>query len=235
VDFEVMYNRVHESATWYVVEGGGSGVGGEGIDAKEHSQHGKVHHNYVYNLSRLGLYVDAWNSHDLEDIEVYQNVVHECLNGMAVGAEDGGTVAGINIHDNLFFDNGGAGVVLFSWGRNGVKKDVRICNNTIVNNRGTGIALGSETSEDIEVCNNIVFRNRQKAYDAGSASNITEKGNLFDVDPKFVDIRRGDFRLQADSPAIDAAAEAAGPALDLCDKPRISDNAMDVGCFEYQK
>ena len=46
VDFEVAYNHVYDS-------------GKEGIDIKETSKHGKVHHNLVNNVLRQGIYVDA--------------------------------------------------------------------------------------------------------------------------------------------------------------------------------
>lgn len=235
VGFEVMYNRVHEPKTYTQPEGGGTGVGGEGIDAKEHSQNGSIHHNYVYNLTRLGLYVDAWNSLDLMNIKVHNNVVHDCLNGMAVGAEDGGTVAGIDIYNNLFYKNRGSGIVLFSWGHNGIKKNIRIYSNTICNNEGTGIALGTETSENVEVFNNLAVRNGKNDFSAGTAKDVTQGGNLFGKNPELVDMGRCDYRLTADSPAIDAAVEYAVPSIDMDDRPRVSGEKMDVGCFEYRK
>jgi hypothetical protein len=234
VGFEVMYNRVHEPATYSRPEGG-TGVGGEGIDAKEHSQNGSIHHNYVYNLGRPGIYVDAWNSLDLENVKIYNNIVHDCFNGMAVGAEDGGTVTGLDIHGNLFYNNRGSGIVLFSWGRNGIKKDIRIYGNTICYNEGTGIAMGTETSENIQIFNNLAIRNGKNDFSAGTARNVTEGGNIFGKNPKLVDAERSDFRLLPESPAIDAAVEYTVPTIDLDDRPRVSGKAMDVGCFEHGK
>jgi hypothetical protein len=45
--FEVAYNHIHHGFK-------------EGIDVKEVSAHGVVHHNYVHDMLRQGLYVDAW-------------------------------------------------------------------------------------------------------------------------------------------------------------------------------
>ena len=47
VSFEVAYNHVYDSDK-------------EGIDIKETSKRGKVHHNLVHNVDKLGIYVDAW-------------------------------------------------------------------------------------------------------------------------------------------------------------------------------
>jgi hypothetical protein len=53
--FEVKNNRVHN---------GGPGTnGGEGIGIKDGSSNGKVYNNLVYDLMRVGIYVDAWNKH----------------------------------------------------------------------------------------------------------------------------------------------------------------------------
>ncbi len=232
VDFEVAYNRVHESGTWERVEGKHSGVGGEGIDAKEHSQNGKIHHNYVYNLSRLGIYIDAWDAQDLRNVEVYNNVVHDCLNGIAIGAEQGGTVAGLKIYNNVLYRNRGAALELFSWGKNGRKRDIKIYNNTICNNQGTGITLGTELSENIEVFNNIAVKNGKRDFSAGTAVNVTEGGNIFGRNPRFVDMDRGDFRLTAESPAIDTGEGQALGDRDMGDGPRVVGEKVDAGAYE---
>lgn len=233
VNFEVKYNRVHESGTWALVEGNNSGVGGEGIDAKEHSSNGSIHHNRVYNLSRLGIYVDAWDAKDNKNIEVYSNIVHDCLNGIAVGAEQNGTVTGLKIYNNLLYNNHGPGVVLFSWGKNGIKRDIKIYNNTICNNKGTGITLGTETSENIEVFNNIAVRNGRMDFSAGKAVNVTTGGNIFAKNPKFVDMARADYTLLPGSVAIDAGAADALGQRDLRDASRVVGERVDAGAFEY--
>ena len=70
---EIFKNHVHHN---------GPGTnGGEGIDVKQGSHDGDVHHNYVHNLpKRLGIYVDAYEKHTY-NINVYQNKVHDCADG----------------------------------------------------------------------------------------------------------------------------------------------------------
>ena len=241
--FEVAYNRVHESGTWEVSEPGGSGVGGEGIDVKEGSAHGTVHHNYVYNLSRCGLYVDAWAS-DLEDVAVYNNVVHDCMHGQGLGCEGGGTLKNIRIYNNLFYDNIHYGVGISSWGEDGEKDNILISNNTIYRNGNSGIELGSERHKNIEVLNNILYQNHPQ-YEGDSihkgnlttkgAKNVVIKNNLIGEDPQFMDLPHGDFRLKASSPAIDAGTAAITIEIDGNDQARVSGNSIDLGAFEFQQ
>src|SRR5260370_12608345 len=75
VDFEVAYNHVYDSDK-------------EGIDVKETSSRGKVHHNHVHNLHRQGIYVDAWFG-KIDDIEIFSNVIHDCAGaGFVLSAEN---------------------------------------------------------------------------------------------------------------------------------------------------
>ena len=95
-DFEIAYNEVFDRLE-------DTNNGGEGIDTKEACRNGKVHHNHVHDLVRLGIYCDAFGS-QLENIEIFANTVHDCRAGIAVACEAGGTARGIRIHDNLVRD-----------------------------------------------------------------------------------------------------------------------------------
>jgi hypothetical protein len=66
--FEVRYNHIHDCVP--------GTDGKEGLSVKDASSHGKVYGSHVYNLNRVGIYVDAEAEH-LFDVEVYQNVVHD--------------------------------------------------------------------------------------------------------------------------------------------------------------
>ncbi|MDX2277977.1 MAG: choice-of-anchor Q domain-containing protein [Saprospiraceae bacterium] len=59
-------------------------------------------------------------------------------------------------------------------------------------------------------------------------------GNLYNVDPQFVDIDNLDFHLQACSPLVDAGDNtvAAPGDLDLEGNPRILNNTIDIGPLE---
>src|SRR5262249_19787428 len=63
VDFEVAYNLIYESL--------------KGIDIKETTKRGRVHHNLVHDVVSPGIYVDAWFG-DLRTIEIFSNIVRNC-------------------------------------------------------------------------------------------------------------------------------------------------------------
>jgi len=260
--FEVAYNEVHEPGTYAINEDGGTGSGGEGIDAKEEGcQFGTIHHNYVYNIERGAIYCDAWNGQKYGDIDVYNNVIHDCKGGLAVAGEAGGKATNMRFYNNLIFNVDYVGFGLSSWGINGKKSNISFFNNTLYNCRGLGIKLGNQNHDSIFVYNNIAFGNgpsvekkideSEVAYEAlsykkvkkesstgdfnpGDATNVFVEGNLFGIDPEFVDPTNLNFTLQEKSPAIDIHMGFDTPTLDLGNRPRKSGKKVDAGAYEYQ-
>jgi len=156
--FEVARNHVHHCHK-------------EGIDVKETSRHGIVHHNYIHNMKRQGLYADSWFGM-LGDVEFHHNVVHDCEWGIAISAESGvgapSRVVDLRIHHILLYNNRASGVFFSVWGSDLWREDVAIWNNTIVNN-GTvvhwagptgGIDIRSRNVRRLTIVNNIVSHNR---------------------------------------------------------------------------
>ena len=102
--FEVAYNLVRDGQK-------------EGIDIKEASQEGTVHHNVVQRVKRQGLYVDSWSG-VLRDVEVFNNIVYGGGGaGFVISVEDGIGAKDIEVHHNLFYDNWGTGVLFGRWGK----------------------------------------------------------------------------------------------------------------------
>ena len=157
--FEIAYNHVYDSDK-------------EGIDIKETSRHGTVHHNYVHNVARQGLYVDNWGNL-LEDVEIYENIVHDCKGaGLIISVENGQLAQNIRIHHNLIYDNLGTGLLFSRWG-DGPRKNIKIYNNTIHHNGygkpnpgetyhwiTGGLYLYSDNLQDIGIKNNIFSDNK---------------------------------------------------------------------------
>jgi hypothetical protein len=97
--FEVAYNTVFDRLT-------DPNNGGEGIDVKNASSNGSVHHNRVYDLFRVGI---------------------------NVASEEGGTVDRVRIHDNGFADcRNGPGIRLAGYLDNGPLREVDVFNTTVV-------------------------------------------------------------------------------------------------------
>ena len=139
---------------------------------------------------------------------------------------------------------------------------VRIVNNTLVRSSGypglditansslggtgnsvSGVAVlntifqGSGTDVSGDVKPDVRFSITSMPGFAGVNGNIA-------ADPRFVDPARGDFRLRAGSPAVDAGTGEGAPATDLDDRARFDDPAtpnrgagappyVDIGAYEY--
>lgn len=153
--FEVAYNHVHHGHK-------------EGIDIKESSQRGRVHHNYIHDMPRQGLYIDSWGSL-LESVEMDSNVVHDCRGaGFALSAEGEGAIArDISLHHNLIYNNWGTGILFSTWGNDGPRENIKIYNNTVHHNGfgkpnpgeqyhwiTGGLYLFSDRLQDVEIHHN---------------------------------------------------------------------------------
>lgn len=238
--FEVAWNHVYDCQK-------------EGIDVKETASFGKVHHNYIHNCKRQGLYIDGWFG-ELQDIEMFENVVHDCEAGIAVSSEEGPDTRNLRIHHNLIYNNRATGIFFSRWGADNPRKDVEVYNNTFYQN-GWGPAFEGNPQywltggcyfyttniRDIIIRNNIFSRNFP--FEIGHSGrfktgwmedknividyNLIHDVNVYNYpmyletwlndsvysikgthavlkEPLFVNPEEGDFRLQDNSPAIDA-------------------------------
>jgi len=249
--FEVAYNTVFDRLT-------DPSDGGEGIDAKNACLNGKIHHNLVYDLIRMGIYMDAY-SNDLSNVEVYANTVHDCGAGITVASEQGATVNGVQIHDNLVRDcRGGPGIRLAGYDGNGPLQNVDVYQNTVARCGKTNsasiwedcallIEASNSTNINLNVRNNILSQNNtntlfirtknqpyltldRNLLDGVAASGVTGS-NAIIADAHFVDAAANDFHLATNSPAIDAALGAPLATLDHDDLLRPA--AGDLGAFEW--
>lgn len=138
--FEAAWNRVHHCQK-------------EGIDVKEVSRNGVVHHNYVYELDRQGLYVDAWFGL-LENVAFHSNVVHNCEWGMIVSAEgNGAELRGVQVVNNLITDNRASGFYLGTWGNDGPRRGVLVEHNTFWRNGSPSHWAGATGNIDVRARN----------------------------------------------------------------------------------
>jgi hypothetical protein len=179
--FEVAYNHIYDCDK-------------EGIDVKGSSKHGTVHHNYIHNLARQGLYVDNWGA-PLEDIELYENVVHDSKGaGIAISVEDGKLTNDIKIHHNLIYNNLGTGIFFSRWGGDGFRKNIKVYNNTIHHNGygkpkpeetyywiTGGVYLFSDNLQDVDIVNNIISENMgfQIGYNDSYLKNNKDINSVF--------------------------------------------------------
>ncbi|MEO0927681.1 MAG: Calx-beta domain-containing protein [Cyanobacteria bacterium J06643_13] len=90
----------------------------------------------------------------------------------------------------------------------------------------------------IDISNNII--EGTIGFNSSRVSSLNDLGesaedNLLDVNPLFVDADEGDFRLQLDSPGVDAGNnDLADPDdTDVAGNPRVYTDEVDIGAYEY--
>lgn len=247
--FTISNNLIHD--------GGDPEYGGEGIDVKYGASNGKIYNNHVYNLSSVGIYVDAWDQY-ARDIDVFNNLVHD-INGACIGVsgEAGGIAERINIYNNIVYRSQLSGILVPTYG-SGPIRDVKIINNTSYNNAHGGIDIGywDGPLTNITVRNNIFSKSQSWQIRLKSASNIKNividhnlidgfrgfrDGSFYETrgvdyvegDPKFVDASNGDFHLQGSSPAIDKGSSSGAPGTDYDGRSRPRGSGYDIGAYEY--
>lgn len=134
--FEVCYNHLHDCYK-------------EGIDCKEVSRHGTIHHNLVHDVPRQAYYTDAWFGL-LEDVEFHSNTAYKCMWGFAISVEGKGSeLRNVRFHHNLIYNMTGAGVLFGMWGNNLLRSDIHIYNNTFYHCGSPQVFSGGVGSIDI--------------------------------------------------------------------------------------
>ncbi|MCP4660710.1 MAG: DUF1565 domain-containing protein [bacterium] len=247
--FEVRDNWVHD--------GGPGSIGGEGIDVKDGSSNGVVYGNRVESLTRLGIYIDAWDKHTY-NIDVYQNTVSDCAaDGFAVASEAGGLLENVRIFNNVAYHNKWLGLTVAGWGApvpSHPIQDLTVINNTFHANGwsewGGGISVENPDAVGVVLRNNIVSQNLsfQIQVDSGVPMPTTDN-NLIDGfrgvpgeirgseyeegDPGFENPSTPDHHLTEGSPAIDTGSAVAAPADDFDGTPRPQGSGVDMGAFEF--
>lgn len=235
VDFEISYNEVFN--------GGDPINGGEGIDVKEGCKNGTINDNYIHNLTRRGIYIDAggllgFTPPLTTNIKVYNNISINNYrdgsalgtHGMAIMTEGSGDVTDIEVYNNFFINNDADGFMIYKHpAGTGSVSNIKITNNTLYGNARHGILINFEGAEDIDVRNNIAYGNTNTnlSFQAGS---YVESNNLTS-DPLFDNISELNFKITGMSPAVNAGTDTNAPNYDFEGEPRIQ--GIDIGADQY--
>ncbi len=221
----------------------------EGIDIKEGARNVRVFGNLIRDVERQGLYTDAWNRETF-NIVFSGNVVRDCGFGLAAGSETGGLLHDVSFVNNIVCNCEGPGLVVASWGRGDEHPmdGVRFINNTLYK---AGTRWGGAAALDDGQAKNVIVRNNIFAdcgAPTGLARNVPEgwhyDHNLFTAkgpgqgtdavigDPRFVDAKACNLRIQEGSAAVDAGSPDDAPALDIDGQKRPAGKAVDIGADE---
>jgi hypothetical protein len=168
-----------------------AGEGGEGIDAKGGCFNGEISNNYIHDIARVGIYLDA-GSHEEYNIRVFSNKVVRCGGGLSVAGELGGHIRDIYLYNNLLVDNTRSGVV-FQNIMNGRFSNIYIVNNTFFNNGQVGFAgeIGNfsqnELNTNLQIVNNIFYNKtdnfRFSIFHNLAAPHVIHNNLYFDFKP----------------------------------------------------
>lgn len=222
--------------------------GDEGIDFKEGVRDSAIYGNYIHNLSDKAIYIDGGSDPrdpQITNIQIYNNVMTNLPSaGIVVTTEGLGDVDGVLIFNNVVFNVTGDGYRVYDHpGGNqagGTVRNVTMINNTAYN---TGTEVGGGFRVDHPTASGIIFRNNiawnNNDYDMrGEAGTIMqnnlcrEPGCLIQEDPAFASAAANDFRLTAQSPALDQGLAQGAPALDILGIVRPQGAGIDLGAYE---
>lgn len=177
-----------------VHDNGNDAKGGEGIDIKQGSHDVLVEGNTVYNNTKVGIYVDAWDK-PTYNILINKNKVYGTgKSGITLGSECGGPLRNVTISNNLVYNNTRHGINIGIWGdvfgqcgspapTPGNINSVKIVNNTIVANgqnginytRDIGVPIHPEFG-NIYIANNLIHDNGHKTLNFKGCP-ISHNGN----------------------------------------------------------
>ena len=186
----------------------------------------RVENSTIYQNGGTGVHLYAGSS------TVNDNVVHG--NWIASNARAGRWGPGISvnngarnrIYNNMVMDNVRGIQVDYS------AAETDIYNNTIYANTREGIFIGAG-SADADVRNNIIYGNSGANY-SEDGTRTTHSHNLIGVNPGFVNAGAGDYRLRADSLAVNAGMILPLVTVDHEGTPRPQHGAFDIGAFEFK-
>jgi hypothetical protein len=203
-----------------------------------------------YDFGYDGGFVEVFNQGD--NSYIHHNYAKNTVGFIELGARGGGSAQNVTIAYNVMVNVDAAGC--FNTGINAITvTNFKFENNTFVNTANDGLGDQVFTCTDdysaLQVRNNIFYSNLQIANNG----NFTHTNNLYYIvnqisgsgvgytlgrhektgNPLFVNVRAGDFHLQAGSPAIDAGIDL-GYTKDFGDNTIPVGIAPDMGAYEYR-
>jgi len=129
---------------------------------------------------------------------------------------------GNQVYGNVFYNFNDTGIAMRG-------TNTKVWNNTLHSTVSGSKGILVECSSGCELRNNIIITNSSPI--SGSAG--TTISNSLTTDPKFVDAGKSNFRLNAQSPAIDKGITLSQVATDVDGTRRPQGSAYDIGAYEY--
>jgi hypothetical protein len=223
-----------------ITQSGADSLGGEGIDFKEGVSGGQIHGNYVHDINKVAIYLDAGGvgigPGGITNINISGNLVANITNGagIEVGTEGPGNVSGVNVFNNVVRGSRNALLLYAHPAGSGTVTNVTVVNNTAYLNNAYGIRIDypAARASGLVARNNISHLNAYGNYSVNGGAAVSADHNLLGIDPLFVNAVAGDLRLRAGSPAVDAGSPTGAPAVDFAGISRPQGAIFDIGAYE---
>lgn len=136
------------------------------------------------NATSYGLYTDG-----ARDVLFDRNIIFDSQGGIEVGAEERVPrypAQNITVTNNLVFNNSKHGITIGGYNTSvGTVKNVKLYNNTTINNGGSlGKELNISVVDGLDIRNNIFFKNTagtliNNSFDSNYTKNLTFKNNIY--------------------------------------------------------
>ncbi|HKQ57079.1 MAG TPA: choice-of-anchor Q domain-containing protein [Candidatus Eisenbacteria bacterium] len=223
-----------------ITQTGNTSLGGEGIDFKEGVFGGQIQGNYVHDIEKVAIYLDAAGvgigPGGVESINISGNLVANITNGagIEVGTEGRGSLRDINVFNNVVRGAKNALLLYAHPSGTGTATGVSFINNTVYLNSAYGIRIDypAARASGLVARNNISHLNAYGNYSVSGSPAVAADHNLLGIDPLFVNAVAGDLRLRAGSPAVDAGSPTGAPAVDFAGISRPQGAIFDIGAYE---
>jgi parallel beta-helix repeat protein len=213
----------------------------EGIDIWLGARRGEVVGNTVHSNNAVGIYVDG-----AAYVKIHRNVAYRNRSGIGISSEDTNyRTHDIWVFNNVLYDNRLAGIFVWddtgSPGYKGVQ-DLVVAHNTLIGNRNALYLSGEKNTATF--LNNLGYSTGADVNQRVARSSLVLQGNVWlNNATGFVSPEQKDYRLTAESPAIDKGVVIPARRIDkdapfninadFAGRSRIAGGKPDAGAFEY--
>lgn len=202
-----------------------STYGQDGVYSEKDTTDNAYDANAIHDNGRTGSNLDH-GFYLCGNNEVITNniVTSNASNGLQIAGYT--SVNNMKVHNNVFAQNGTNGIILWM-----TLAGVDIENNVLYDNGHSGIGSYAATGSGVVIAHNDTFGNAQGAYNltSGGSTFTYTLGTNLTSDPMFVS---GGYQLANGSPAIDTGATLSDVPADFVGTSRPQGNAYDIGAYD---
>ena len=233
-DIYIKGNIIHDIGNRDTSESGGI----TGIEQGVGIHHTTYEDNLFYSIGRNPA-ADPYHNHDHgiyaygDDITIINNVFRQHKAGWGIQLAPGAN--NVKILNNTFIDpNPYIDGQIILWGNHA---NITIKNNIFYLPNTDAIALypyDGSGNTNVVIQNNLIYGVTNILPSGTTGGQFITPNNIIGNDPKFVNASAGNFRLQSNSPAINAGATLGSPYnVDFDGILRPQGSAYDIGAYEY--